>query len=315
MPLQQVISESLIDLRVSQLARFQCGWVVPSATNNDSTRALGGGEAMSASPMASTRSSALTVRQQPLQGRRQRQGRRQQPCLHATQSDDPLLPQDRHASSCGSDQQSVQLTRRVLLSLAAAAAAVGTAPLPAAASKLPEAIDRAWEGLGGGPADLLFPGPWVHGGLVRVQGRTAEWAAGFATQPARPAVLVQHKGALNGRQAGRQAPAAKMMCWPQLQLLIAFLPCYTAASCPLCPRCGLLGCCADQLSASSCCLPHPTNQPPFRAESFLGVWDVESVLTSVETPLGPEFVPDMRVGGEDACGTMCWVGWRDGGPS
>jgi hypothetical protein len=25
------------------------------------------------------------------------------------------------------------------------------------------------------------------------------------------------------------------------------------------------------------------------------VWDVESVLTGVELPLGPEFVPDMRV--------------------
>lgn len=42
---------------------------------------------------------------------------------------------------------------------AATAAAVGSAaPLPAGASKLPESVDRAWEGLGGGPADLVFPG-------------------------------------------------------------------------------------------------------------------------------------------------------------
>lgn len=33
--------------------------------------------------------------------------------------------------------------------------------------------------------------------------------------------------------------------------------------------------------------------PP--AELFLGVWDVDSVLTRVDLPLGPEFVPDMRV--------------------
>ncbi|EFN51116.1 hypothetical protein CHLNCDRAFT_55281 [Chlorella variabilis] len=59
--------------------------------------------------------------------------------------------------------------------------------LPAAASKLPEAVDRVWEGLGGGPADLVFP------------------------------------------------------------------------------------------------------------DEFLGVWEVDSVLTLVELPLGPEFVPDMRV--------------------
>lgn len=30
-------------------------------------------------------------------------------------------------------------------------------------------------------------------------------------------------------------------------------------------------------------------------DEFLGRWDVESVLTSVELPLGPEFVPDMQV--------------------
>lgn len=30
-------------------------------------------------------------------------------------------------------------------------------------------------------------------------------------------------------------------------------------------------------------------------EQFLGRWEVESVLTNVELPLGPEFVPDMAV--------------------
>lgn len=52
-------------------------------------------------------------------------------------------------------------TRRAMLAAAAAAtaaAAGSAAPLPAGASKLPDAVDRAWEGLGGGPADLIFPG-------------------------------------------------------------------------------------------------------------------------------------------------------------
>jgi hypothetical protein len=40
----------------------------------------------------------------------------------------------------------------------------------------------------------------------------------------------------------------------------------------------------------SCACLHP-------AAEFLGVWDVESVLTGVELPKGPELVPDMRVGG------------------
>ncbi|KAI3431864.1 hypothetical protein D9Q98_010615 [Chlorella vulgaris] len=80
------------------------------------------------------------------------------------------------------------LRRRALLAAAAAAAVGVSAPVrPAAASKLPEALDRAWVGLGGGPADLVFPA------------------------------------------------------------------------------------------------------------EFLGVWDVESVLTGVELPKGPELVPDMRV--------------------
>lgn len=33
-------------------------------------------------------------------------------------------------------------------------------------------------------------------------------------------------------------------------------------------------------------------------EPFLGVWDVESVLTDVTTPMGEEMVPDMQVGGQ-----------------
>ncbi len=37
----------------------------------------------------------------------------------------------------------------------------------AQASKLPAAFDRAWEQLGGGPADLVFPEPWL--GVWQVQ--------------------------------------------------------------------------------------------------------------------------------------------------
>ena len=33
----------------------------------------------------------------------------------------------------------------------------------------------------------------------------------------------------------------------------------------------------------------------FFPDDFEGVWEVESLLTSVDTPLGPEFVPDMQV--------------------
>jgi hypothetical protein len=45
-------------------------------------------------------------------------------------------------------------------------------------------------------------------------------------------------------------------------------------------------------------VPFPTIPcPALPADNFLGVWQVESVLTTVELPLGPEFVPDMRVGG------------------
>lgn len=50
------------------------------------------------------------------------------------------------------------LPRRSLLAAAAAAAALVAAPGPSAATRLPEALDRAWEGLGGGPSDLVFPG-------------------------------------------------------------------------------------------------------------------------------------------------------------
>ena len=31
-------------------------------------------------------------------------------------------------------------------------------------------------------------------------------------------------------------------------------------------------------------------------EEFLGVWNVESTLTSIKLPLGPDFVPDPKVG-------------------
>jgi len=37
----------------------------------------------------------------------------------------------------------------------------------AQASKLPAAFDRAWEQLGGGPADLVFPEPWLGVWQVR----------------------------------------------------------------------------------------------------------------------------------------------------
>ena len=33
----------------------------------------------------------------------------------------------------------------------------------------------------------------------------------------------------------------------------------------------------------------------FFPEDFLGLWRVESVLTSVKLPLGPDFVPDAKV--------------------
>ncbi|PSC69239.1 hypothetical protein C2E20_7188 isoform B [Micractinium conductrix] len=93
---------------------------------------------------------------------------------------------NRGATSSSTSQQPWS-RRAALLTAAAATAGFAAPPRPAAASKLPQAVDSLWEGLGGGPSDLLFP------------------------------------------------------------------------------------------------------------ESFLGVWDVESVLTALETPLGPEMVPNMRV--------------------
>ena len=45
----------------------------------------------------------------------------------------------------------------------------------------------------------------------------------------------------------------------------------------------------------------------FPGDPFLGEWDVESVLASVETPLGPEFVRDAQV--RILCvGCVGWVG-------
>ena len=40
---------------------------------------------------------------------------------------------------------------------------------------------------------------------------------------------------------------------------------------------------------------YPSSLAGLPADEFLGVWEVDSVLTLVELPLGPEFVPDMRV--------------------
>ena len=43
-------------------------------------------------------------------------------------------------------------------------------------------------------------------------------------------------------------------------------------------------------------LPPPTRPPtpePPSPDLFLGRWDVESVLVRVDTPLGPEMVPDL----------------------
>ncbi|KAL4419385.1 hypothetical protein ABPG77_002912 [Micractinium sp. CCAP 211/92] len=130
--------------------------------------------------------------QRQRQRQRQQQRHRQHFQLQAAARHSAVegSPQAVHGGSKSHAHAEPHPTRRAMLAAAAAAtaAAVGSAaPPPAGASKLPEAVDRAWEGLGGGPADLVFP------------------------------------------------------------------------------------------------------------DSFLGVWDVESVLTSVETPLGPEFVPDMRV--------------------
>ncbi|KAI7839807.1 hypothetical protein COHA_006605 [Chlorella ohadii] len=60
---------------------------------------------------------------------------------------------------CGASQEqpALILPRRGLLTVLAAALGGAALPWPASASKLPAAVDRAWEGLGGGPADLVFP--------------------------------------------------------------------------------------------------------------------------------------------------------------
>ena len=59
-------------------------------------------------------------------------------------------------------QQQPVIRRRAALAaavaVAASAASGGPWAAPATASLLPEAVDKAWEGVGGGPADLVFPG-------------------------------------------------------------------------------------------------------------------------------------------------------------
>lgn len=66
-------------------------------------------------------------------------------------------------------------SRRQVISFptAVAAASLVLLPHPAHASKLPEAADRAWEAIGGGPADLIYPvsflGAWdVESVLVSI---------------------------------------------------------------------------------------------------------------------------------------------------
>ena len=57
------------------------------------------------------------------------------------------------------------LPRRILLSSAALSSALASLTEPAEASKLPGIFDKAWEKIGGGPADLYFPeafaGRWI----------------------------------------------------------------------------------------------------------------------------------------------------------
>jgi hypothetical protein len=88
----------------------------------------------------------------------QRQRRRQGAAggthyIRAHSAEDSIAAQKDDHANRGCD-----LARRSLLATAAFAAASVAAPGPSTASKLPEALDRAWEGLGGGPADLVFPG-------------------------------------------------------------------------------------------------------------------------------------------------------------
>ena len=68
----------------------------------------------------------------------------------------PLPPANEPSSP--PQAQPASLMRRRLLAAVAGGLSAASLPQPASASKLPEAVDRAWEGLGGGPADLVFPG-------------------------------------------------------------------------------------------------------------------------------------------------------------
>ncbi|PRW33134.1 hypothetical protein C2E21_7942 [Chlorella sorokiniana] len=71
-------------------------------------------------------------------------------------------PQAADDAPCSSAQhQPASLPRRRLLVAAAATLSAAALPRSAAASKLPAAVDRAWEGLGGGPADLVFPAQFL----------------------------------------------------------------------------------------------------------------------------------------------------------
>lgn len=191
------------------------------------------------------RTAAASDRQQLAHRRQQRRCptamQAQQPHSDALQpavTQQPSSGSSTNTSSSGS-QQLLPLPRRALLAVAAStAAAAATAAGPAAASKLPEAFDKAWEGIGGGPADLVFPG----GCFGRTDALVNRWSR-----------------------------------WPSA--------CFLAA--------------LRHLKTPS--------HPALLIEDFLGVWDVESVLTGVELPLGPEFVPDMRVGWTGA-GGLWWNG-------
>ena len=119
--------------------------------------------------LASTGSLTNTTyarRVQPVVQWRRRQRRWRPPPVAAAEPDKgPLSLQasssdacDSHGNSNSSIPASLGILRRAVLAAAAAAAAMAAPSLPAAASKLPEAVDRVWEGLGGGPADLVFPG-------------------------------------------------------------------------------------------------------------------------------------------------------------
>ena len=165
-------------------------------------------------------------------------------------------------------QQQPVIRRRAALAaavaVAASAASGGPWAAPATASLLPEAVDKAWEGLGGGPADLVFPGVCLHACLC-VCGceELGMHACACLRCPALP-------------RARCPSPKPIQHC----QFACSSHE-HTIMPCPAPPR------------------------PALPADNFLGVWQVESVLTSVELPLGPEFVPDMRVGRWlDACAVV-----------